>query len=361
MPEPIAPASYQSPQTPGSDGLVMPAGYWRQSDKSDVLQVLHSAKRVVITEFVIELVDLQSQGPFQRQMAVNPPPMIFGPLMSLDGLTFVAGVCVNIVGLGRKNVTMSENQQHMLADSLLAYYEEDLRHRNKEIVPRQVLQGNPGYLSFNTRPVVKSTWLKLLNPIGSDTGVVLRSRMIGPPGLGVITCSAVEQVQAEAKILEGTGADIAISMRLRVGSFHKKAAFEEGSVIRLTTADGATIFTAQHSILSDGDVISTPHFKVFTGHVEPVLPADFYRELSAMLPKFLDLALREPIVQGGTDATLTRLPPVVPEMPIVSEGPEANSYIPANNNPYLPSGNVRQASHSESLGAPPANGQNPPR
>lgn len=307
LPEPMTQNVDQGIRT----DLVMPAGYWSQSGPAaDAGQLLHNCQRAVVTEFAVELVDLQSQGPFERQMAVNPPPMIFGPLVSIDGLAFVASLSVNVVGLGRNNLQMSDDKQAVLAGALYNAYEDDLLRRGLAIVPTGALLAAPSYPKLKPQAVVKSSFFRLLNPMGSDTGVVLRSRMMGAPNLGVVTCGIFERTAAEEKVLHETGADVSVAVRLRVGSFHKKAALEQGSTIRLTTADGATVFTAKRSILSDNDVIGEPRFKIFTGHVEPVLADDFIRELSVMLPKFLDLAIREPVSSTSQAPKMTRLPPV---------------------------------------------------
>ena len=310
-PEPVTQACYQGVKTE----LVMPAGYWKASRPVDAGQILRNSRRVAITEFAVELIDLQSQGPFERQMAVNPPPMIFGPLFSLDGLTFIAAVSVNVVGLGRNNVQMTDDKQQALAELLFNHYENDLSGRGLSVVPSSAIVATPGFAKLKTKLIVKSPLIKLLNPIGSDTGVVLRSRIVGAPNLGVATSGISERSAAEDGIMREVGADLAVSVRLRVGSFHKKAALEQGSEIRMTTDEGTTVFTAQHSILSDAEVIAAPHFKIFTGHVEPVIAEDFIREVVQMFPKFLELAIRDPIPGPGQPLKVTRLPSVDAVMP----------------------------------------------
>lgn len=306
MPEPVTQNIDRGVRT----DLVMPAGYWSRSGSADAGQVLRHCQRAVVTEFAVELVDLQSVGPLERQMAVNPPPMIFGPLVSIDGLVFIGSLSVNILGLGRNNLQLSDDKHLALAGALFSAYEGDLLRRGLAIVPTNVLLAAPSYPKLKAQSTVHSSVLQLLNPLGSDTGVVLRTRMSGAPNLGVVTCGVFERTAAEEKLLHETGADVSIAIRLRVGSFHKKAALEQGSTIRLTTADGATVFTAKRSILSDNDVIGEPRFKIFTGHVEPVQSDDFARELSAMLPKFLDLCIREPVPTVNQPPRVTRLPPV---------------------------------------------------
>lgn len=306
LPEPVTQNHEQGIRT----DLVMPAGYWSSSGPADAARVLQNCQRAVVSEFAIELIDLQSVGPLERQMAVNPPPMIFGPLVSIDGLVFIGSLSVNILGLGRNNLQMSDDKQLALAGSLFNAYEADLLRRGLAVVPTNVLLSCPSYTKLKPQPVSNSSFFRLLNPMGSDTGVVLRTRMTGAPSLGVVTCGVFERTAAEEKLLHETGADVSIAIRLRVGSFHKKAALEQGSTIRLTTAEGATVFTAKRSILSDNDVIGEPRFKVFTGHIEPVQSEDFIRELSAMLPKFLELCLREPVPTVNQQPRVTRLPPV---------------------------------------------------
>ena len=46
------------------------------------------------------------------------------------------------------------------------------------LVPASAVVSTSGYAELKPQPVVKSSFFKLLNPIGSDTGVVLRSRMV---------------------------------------------------------------------------------------------------------------------------------------------------------------------------------------
>lgn len=75
------------------------------------------------------------------------------------------------------------------------------------------------------------------------------------------------------------------------------------------------MFKAKHSILSDTDTIESSKFKLFIGEVEPLASDDFTRELVAMLPKFLELALQQPLpanVLPSGGETLVRLPPVTP-------------------------------------------------
>ncbi len=133
----------------------------------------------------------------------------------------------------------------------------------------------------------------VLNVIGSDTGTVLHTRTVAAPGLCVLQGSPHARAAAEARILQETRADAAVAVRLRVGLFREKPALEHRSVIRLTTCEGSTTLRACHSLVSDLVVTDPSRFRPIVGRIEPVDAGMFSSELTAMLPKFIALALSE--------------------------------------------------------------------
>ena len=88
-------------------------------------------------------------------------------------------------------------------------------------------------------------------------------------------------------------ADVALAVRLRVGTFREQPALEHRSVIRLTTCEGSTTLRACHSLVSDLAVIDKARFRPIVGRIEPLDSAKFSSELTAMLPRFLALAMVE--------------------------------------------------------------------
>jgi hypothetical protein len=75
-----------------------------------------------------------------------------------------------------------------------------------------------------------------------------------------------------------------MAVRLRVGTYHKKAALEQDSVIRWTAAMGPITLTARQALLSDGEVTDSSRFIPVAGRVEPVLWDEFVREADSVLP-----------------------------------------------------------------------------
>jgi hypothetical protein len=122
-------------------------------------------------------------------------------------------------------------------------------------------------------------------------GQVLHTRTLGEPGLRRGGSHWSRRPEADLQILKEVGADIALVVRLRVGTYRKKAALEHRSIIRITTPEDQTILRARHSVLSDADVSKDSHFVPVAGRVVSVNPDEFTRELKAILPKFISLAL----------------------------------------------------------------------
>ena len=242
---------------------------------------------MVITGFDVELVNLQFQPKMEKQLLIKPPPFAY----SVAGL---AGVGIELIGLGRRNTRLNEDEQRALTKELYAAFVDDLKGRGVDVISQETLAASPGFAGLSKRSVVKSSPLMLLNPLGTDTGQVMHTRTIAAPGLGVRRRWSLGREAAQAEILGATHADVAIEVCLRVGVYRTKAALEHRSTFRLTTAEGQTLLKARASILSDADVIGETRFVPVAGRSVPVHAADFSRELKAMLPEFVSLALEAP-------------------------------------------------------------------
>jgi hypothetical protein len=227
---------------------VVPGGYWQQSGDRGLASVLGKGRRVVITEFEVELVDLQFQPPLPRQLIFKPPPVAIGGV----GLALIPGVALELIGPGRRNTRLPEDRHRALAAKLHSVFLDDLRRRGLEVVPNDVLFASTSYAGLPKRRGASSTPFMVLNPFGSDTGQVMHTRTVAAPGLGVVA-PTFGRAAAESRILEETGADAALAVRLRVGLYFGKAALEHRNAIRVTTAAGKTTLRARHSILSDAD------------------------------------------------------------------------------------------------------------
>ncbi len=294
---PMARVSSEVPAHVDEAGLLS-ADLWKQSGDLNPQAVLVPGRRVVVTEFDVEFVSYQFQACKRQQLIIDPK---VHPL--------------ELIGMGRRYTPMTEEDQQALASELYGAFLQDLRRRGLELVSQDDLHASPGYAELPKESVVRSSPLMFLNMLGSDTGTVLQTRTVAAPGLsilqgslggsmrapGFLECRAPglgvlqggpqARTAAEARILQETRADVALAVRLRVGTFREQPALEHRSVVRLTTPEGSTTLRACHSLVSDLAVIDTPRFRPIVGRIEPVESGPFSGELTAMLPRFIGPAL----------------------------------------------------------------------
>ncbi len=162
----------------GADDAVKRAAYPAGPDQIPPDSVLARGKRVVITAFDVELIDLQFQPPLKKQMIFKPMPIPFGPMG-------FAAAGVELIGLGRRNTRIPEEDQRKLTSELYAAFVADLKDRGVDVVSQETLTASPNFARLAKKTIVNSSPLLLLNPLGSDTGQVMHTRTIAAPGLGV--------------------------------------------------------------------------------------------------------------------------------------------------------------------------------
>jgi hypothetical protein len=209
--------------------------------------------------------------------------------------------------VGTRLTPMSKVAQIKTTQALRDVFERYLRDAGLIIVPQEVITTSAGYAKLKPRRSVSSSWAIFLNPVPTDTGVVLRTHTVAAPGLGVATCSAAAMASAEAEIKRETGADVVLSVKLRVGTYYEKAALEQNSIIRWTAANGPVILTAQKSLASDVDVTDASRFIPVGRPIESVHPDQFVRQLEEMLPAFVGLAFPSLQSRVGHDDAFARL------------------------------------------------------
>jgi hypothetical protein len=237
-------------------------------------------RRVAITEFSVEFVDVQFQNPFGHPAMINSA--------SAPAPTVQPGTDLGSFHTTQTPTSMADQIQ--ISQALRDVFERHLRENGLLIVPQTDVTASPGYANLKPRPSVSSPWGQFLKPVTTDTGVVLRTHTVAAPGLGVATCGWAALAAAESKIKRETGADVVMAVKLRVGTYHQKAALEQDSSIRWTAADRSITLTAQKGLVSESTVTDASHFIPYAGRIEPVRQEQFVRQLEAMLPAFIGLA-----------------------------------------------------------------------
>lgn len=266
---------------PGQSAVDSSDDGWKADGRVDPGSALASGRRVVITEFDVEFVNWQFQLPTPRQVIIKPLPISPSPVHW----------ALSLIGIGRRYSSMGRDDQGALAANVYNAFVRDLRGRGVVVVQQEALKACPEYASLSKSERTGSSLLMLLNPLGSDCGTVKHTRTVAAPGLFVITAMGRARARAERKILEETGADTALAVRLRVGTFREEPALEHRSLVRLTTRDGSTTLRANRSLVSEGAVVVSPGFRPVIGRVEPIDSGSFSDALAAMVPAFVDPAL----------------------------------------------------------------------
>ena len=295
--------SKSSPQGPAvsPDQVALSGQYWKRSFMHEgesaseriasvfekggpPVDELTPGRRVAISEFAVEFVGVQFQKPFGHQ------PMIKPPLIPIPSPMLPVHLGMEVGGVGRRVTPMPEDDQLATSEALYAAFERYLSECGLVVVPREAIVASAARAKFKSQPAVNSSLSRFLNLVSTDTGVVMRTHTVAARGLGVATCGAAELAAAESQIKAETHADVLLAVRLRVGTYHKKAALEQQSVIRQLAATGSIILTSRKSLLSDGEVTDESHFRPVVGRIEPVHQGQFVHELEEVLPTFVGLA-----------------------------------------------------------------------
>ena len=202
---------------------------------------------------------------------------------------------------------MSLADQIQISRILRELFERHLRENGLIIVPQKAVTASPGYAKLKPRQSVNSPWGQSLKPVTADTGIVLRTHTVAAPGLGVATCGKAALASAESQIKNETNADVVMAVKLRVGTYHQKAALEQNSSIRWMAADRSIMLTAQKSLVSELDVTDASRFIPLAGRIEPTHQQQFVRQLEAMLPAFIGLAFPSLPANMGHDEPFARV------------------------------------------------------
>jgi hypothetical protein len=237
-------------------------------------------RRVAITEFSVEFVDVQFQNPFGHPTMIKSSP---APALPAQPGT-------DLSSAHSEQTPMSTADQVQISQALRDVFERHLRENGLIIVPQTDVTASAGYANLKPRPSVSSPWAQVLKPVTTDTGVVLRTHTVAAPGLGVATCGTAALASAESEIKRETAADVVMAVKLRIGTYHQKAALEQNSSIRWTAADRSITLTAQKSLVSESNVTDDSRFILYAGRFEPVQQERFVGQLETMLPAFVGLA-----------------------------------------------------------------------
>jgi hypothetical protein len=238
------------------------------------------ARRVAITEFIVEFVDVQIENPFGHPTTIKSSS---APTRAVEPGTQGSGAQA-------QQSPMSTASQIQISTALRDVFERHLRQNGLIIVPQPDDTSSARHANLKPRPLVSSPWAPFLKPVTSDTGITLRMHTVAAPGAGVATSGRAVLAATGTEVKRETEADVAMAVKLRVGIFDQRAALEQNSSIRLMTADRSIILTAQKSLVSESNVTDDSRLIRFAGRIERAHEEQFACQLEAILPEFIGLA-----------------------------------------------------------------------
>ena len=144
---------------------------------------LAKGRRVAITEFSVEFVEVQFQNPFGHPtMIKSSPAQVPAPSPVSPGM--------EPSGVGTKLTTMSIADQIHTSQAIRDVFEQILKEYGLIIVPQNTVTACAGYAKLKPSPSISSSWAHFLKSVPTDTGVVLRTHTVAAPGLGIATCGS---------------------------------------------------------------------------------------------------------------------------------------------------------------------------
>jgi hypothetical protein len=237
-------------------------------------------RRVAMTEFSVEFIDVKFENPFGHPTMINSSSAPTRPVQP----------GTDPRGARSQPTPISMADQIEISRILRELFERNLRENGLIIVPQTDVLASAGYAKLKPRQSVGSPWAQFLKPVTTDTGIVFRTHTVPAPGLGVATCGRAALASAESQIKRETNADVVMAVKLRVGSYHQKATLEQNSTIRWMAADRSIVLTAQKSLVSELAVTDASRFIPLAGRIEPTHQQEFVGQLATILPAFIGVA-----------------------------------------------------------------------
>lgn len=192
--------------------------YWRRNSVPDMRQ--DGYKRVAVTEFAIEFVTAKIEGD------------------------------------KRKNIAYSQFLFDSLPRELYAIFVQEVQRHRVEVLPTATVTKSRAYMRFDTvangyRPAMDGVYYA-----SSDTGRTQQIEIYSAPGLKILKGAGNADIEAvESDLLKEIGADVALRVRLRLGSFAGHATLERGSTVWVLSRDVAGNLSQEKTLASDIRII----------------------------------------------------------------------------------------------------------
>ncbi|MEO0482038.1 MAG: hypothetical protein AAF138_00240 [Planctomycetota bacterium] len=239
-----------------------------------------AGRRVAITNFAVEFVEVKMEGPLKSQPVAGGPVTPFAAALEFSGL-------------GRRQIEYPPEVLDAVPDLLYTEFVRALTGRGFEVLAPEAVRSAPAFQRFTRVDSRKSPICNALNLVSSDTGRVKRTRTLAPAGAPVITGveSGVSLRDVRLELLSQTDADITADVRIRVGVFAGRATLERTSTVRVDAPELAGFITAARSLLSNNAVTASKRFEPVGGDMYTLDSGAFNDAIRSLTDDFFAFAL----------------------------------------------------------------------
>lgn len=220
--------------------------------------------RVAIVEFTTEFVTDKLETPFKGQ-----------PVVSTTEYGYV-GLPVTIIGIGRTRIIYEDILRRHLPDEMYCIFATALEARGFDVLLPQEVLAAPAYEGFVTVKPGSSKPGQIFNIFGSDTGRTKRVEFWPARGLSTVVGVKKGSIKKTLRqIIDETGADAALRVRVRIGVWRGVASVERETHVEVVTLEKAGRIVQQRSIGSENFVIDPTRWRLLQGRVYPVRTDDY--------------------------------------------------------------------------------------
>lgn len=243
--------------------------------------------RVAVVEFAIEVVTEKDESSFDRQLAFLPPsPVTLG---------------LTAVGPLRQRFDFGEGFPQQLADAMYLAFEELAHEQGLELVPPAEVQASSGFTRVPSSTAEEVSTLRTLNLVAIDTGRIKKTTLVPAGGTRLVAGSGRAADAGQRVLLDRLGADAAVRVKIRVGTYRGGAAVMQGSEIAVVTRRNEGRLVSTRSLVASPPAETELAGEAGAFGTREVDQRVFLEGIDDVFPPYAAMALAEMIERRGEE------------------------------------------------------------
>ena len=254
--------------------------YWARHDVLNLRELGY--KRIAIAEFTVE---------FVTEWVQPPKPLSEVEIQRLEKAKVTPPTGPDQPGTVRRSAEVNPGLYERVTEDLYVMFVKQCRQRGLEVVPSEEVHNAFGFRQLRKTSGPETQIYHYDSHNNPDVGWPMQTSAYPARGLGIILGSSWDQVEdPEVTLLQETGADVALRVRLRVGLHRGHVALQRGSKIKIVSRDVAGLMLAERSVISPEPVIIPDEFKTLDDRIDRIDPEIYPGTVREIFPTFAALA-----------------------------------------------------------------------